>query len=76
MKTVNAEVYEPKTDCWAYADGKCKIMKDEYAYCRQSKCGHYQTKQQHKAKLEKANQRLQSLGYAVKAQKNNRVSGN
>lgn len=74
MKTVNMEYFEPKTDCWAYADGGCQILTD--TYCKKAKCGHYQTKQQHRERLAKANQRLQSLGYAVKTQKNNRVSGN
>lgn len=80
MKTVNAEQFTPKHDCWALHNGECSILTT--THCKNSeKCGHYQTEIQRAQGLKKAQARLKALcidvsKYKVLQTKNNRVSGN
>lgn len=60
MKTVNKTCL-PKINCWAYKNGKCSILTETYCEHRPT-CGHYRTKAQFEASVEKSNKRLKCLG--------------
>lgn len=60
MNTVNRK-FQPKTDCWALADGSCSILTD-CCCAKGAKCGHYKNWAQHLESKRKAHKRYQEIG--------------